>query len=475
MQKYHNNTLVIEEQPSEIITQQQEILDAAELYIAKGLALVPIPFGGKGPRVKGWNNRANTITSPDQIELLTGQNIGLAHAYSGTCAIDIDDYVRTDEILTEHGLNLTELLTADDAVQISSGVKNRAKLLYRIPGILPTFQFIEEGKTIFEFRCGIANGLTHQDVLPPSIHPNTGEPYIWIGDWHNLPMLPGELHKLWLQNKPTVQTFTAPKDKNPQRKDMFSMGVTTFPMGICSAYEDLCSERRFRKKIITSVTQDEINQLCQDHEVQQHLLAFLGFKDFDKLFTTGAVSVRSPFREDKHKSGGLVIGDYSGLPMFHDFGGAFGSHYLQLNSLYASLISGSLTILKPTLVDGRKIGLVASAVWFLRLLIDAGVIAPGKVNMPDCPVETNKTIQKVHAGIKRLFEVRWAFKGREDKPIMLGRKFLGNWCGVSEDQARESMKYLLKHCIHTAGKHGLANIYLPGYKPPEKPKGRTDK
>ena len=123
--------------------------------------------------------------------------------------------------------------------------------------------------------------------------------------------------------------------------------------------------------------------------------------------------------------------------------------------------------MKPTVVEGRKIGSVASAVWFLRLLVDAGVIAPGKVDMPDCPADANKTIQKVHAGIKRLFEVRWIFKGREGEAITLGRKFVGPWCGVSENQARESMKYLLKHCIHTEGKHGLAKIYLPGYKPPQ--------
>jgi hypothetical protein len=94
MQKYYHNTLVVEEQPTEIITQQQEILNAAELYIAAGFALVPIPYGKKAPVLKGWNKRNHTITRSDQIERQTGQNIGLAHAYSGTCCIDIDDYVK---------------------------------------------------------------------------------------------------------------------------------------------------------------------------------------------------------------------------------------------------------------------------------------------------------------------------------------------------------------------------------------------
>ena len=35
--------------------------------------------------------------------------------------------------------------------------------------------------TVLEFRCGTADGLTVQDVLPPSMHPDTGMPYRWGG------------------------------------------------------------------------------------------------------------------------------------------------------------------------------------------------------------------------------------------------------------------------------------------------------
>jgi hypothetical protein len=33
--------------------------------------------------------------------------------------------------------------------------------------------------------------------LPPSIHPDTGQPYVWAGDWQNLPELPASLLKAW--------------------------------------------------------------------------------------------------------------------------------------------------------------------------------------------------------------------------------------------------------------------------------------
>ncbi len=444
-----------------IITATTPIKKAALGYINAGFALTNV--NGKKPTARGWNQRRNAITSADQLSSLDG-NIGLLHAFSDTCCIDVDNFDAATGYFEDNGLDLIQLLTAADAVQIQSGMPNHAKLLYRTRETLQTFKHVIDGAMVVEFRCATNGGDSVMDVLPPSIHPDTAKPYAWIGNWRKLPFLPSLLAEFWGKNT----SAETPKQNNPHRRD-FS------PMGICSAFSQLLTQRVFFDQKITRVTQDEIDHLCRDEQVTRHVLTFLGFNDFNQLFITGRASVHSPFRKDAHKSGGLMIGADSGLPMFHDFAGQFGTHWLQLNSLYASLISGSLKILKPTIVDGRKIGCVTSSVWSLRLLIDGGVIVPGMVDMPDCPAGANKTIQKVHAGIKRLFEVRWSFKGREDEPITLGRKFVGSWCGVSEDQARESMKYLPKHCIHTAGKHGPANIYLPGYKPPKKPKGRNEK
>lgn len=55
--------------------------------------------------------------------------------------------------------------------------------------------------TVLEFRCGTADRLTMQDVLPPSIHPDTGLPYRWggKGDWHSIPEIPAALLVVWQQ------------------------------------------------------------------------------------------------------------------------------------------------------------------------------------------------------------------------------------------------------------------------------------
>ncbi|KKL44621.1 hypothetical protein LCGC14_2363870, partial [marine sediment metagenome] len=65
-------------------------MSAFKQYIEHGWLLVPIPPGQKGPRTKGWNLKSNCITDPDH-EM---RSAGLAHAYSQTCAIDVDDYDR---------------------------------------------------------------------------------------------------------------------------------------------------------------------------------------------------------------------------------------------------------------------------------------------------------------------------------------------------------------------------------------------
>jgi predicted ATP-dependent serine protease len=57
----------------------------------------------------------------------------------------------------------------------------------------------DRGNTIFELRCGSKNGLTVQDVIPPSIHPETGQAYAWAGNghWSKLPAIPLKLLEAW--------------------------------------------------------------------------------------------------------------------------------------------------------------------------------------------------------------------------------------------------------------------------------------
>jgi hypothetical protein len=168
---------------------------SVDAYIRHGWSLVPIPAGTKGPRTAGWNQREATLRS--QTDLPPGFGIGLAHAYSGTMAFDIDNWDAT----VAQGLDLQALYNAPDSVVINSGRPGHGKLLYTMPFglVLPSKKVLVNGETAYELRCATANGLTVQDVLPPSIHPDTRQPYQWggLGHWTRLPTIPQQLLDIW--------------------------------------------------------------------------------------------------------------------------------------------------------------------------------------------------------------------------------------------------------------------------------------
>ena len=183
---------------------------AAE-YIRHGLAVCAIPLGRKGPIAIGWNLRENAITDLTAAVKLTG-NVGLLHAWSGTMALDVDDWGAASEWLLARGINLGQFFAAPDRVEIASGRAGRGKLLFRLPADLsapvPTLQIKgDHDEMILEFRCADSGGKSVQDVLPPSIHPNTGKPYQWKGegDWRKLPKIPEMILHIW-QDELTLRT-----------------------------------------------------------------------------------------------------------------------------------------------------------------------------------------------------------------------------------------------------------------------------
>ncbi len=181
-------------------------------YIKHGWSLVAIPPGTKGPKTFGWNKRENALKNSTLIPPEYG--VGLCHAYSGTCAVDIDAWTDAVTLLAEHNIDLNALYTANDAVTIDSGNPGHGKLLYAMPFglVLPSKKITDaSGKVVYELRCASANGLTLQDLLPPSKHPS-GTTYQWggRGKWTDLPTLPVELLTLWqsLTERDAERTIT---------------------------------------------------------------------------------------------------------------------------------------------------------------------------------------------------------------------------------------------------------------------------
>lgn len=193
--------------------------EAAREYLQHGLTLVKVRNGGKNPIKKDWNVRENCISDPDSSEQFEDYNIGLAHAYSGTCVIDIDDIDESRLCLHNYGIDIDELLNTVDAVKINSGREGRAKLLYRLPTDIKPLVTVRPIEKL-EFRCADSGGKTVHDVLPPSIHPVTKNEYTWdnncdmgLYDWSRLPELPLALLTLW-QSLNGTATFNHTKNSN---------------------------------------------------------------------------------------------------------------------------------------------------------------------------------------------------------------------------------------------------------------------
>lgn len=173
-------------------------LEHVDRYLNLGWALVGIPAGSKAPTTFGWQQRS---AERSYWEANPSHNVGLLHSLSGTVALDIDDVDGTRLIFD--GLNIDLDAILETAPRIV-GRPDRGKVLFAAPVQGPplTTRKISwpvpnnprRTAVVFELRAGSV-----QDVLPPSIHPDTGQPYKWAGPdiANGLPPIPAQLLTIW--------------------------------------------------------------------------------------------------------------------------------------------------------------------------------------------------------------------------------------------------------------------------------------
>lgn len=211
----------------------------ARRYIeAFGLALVKIEPGQKAPKGNGWNKPGGYVTDANKAEAFwtknPNHNMGVVLGPSRVCSLDVDHVEYTRHVL----LHVLDLNLDDLAAVYPTLVGNpaRFRLMFRVPEgvelsrhslVWPNPDDPDGSKhklataalkqaeatgnaeltaamrakqkelapvTVFELRGGLV-----QDVLPPSIHPDTGQPYFWRTppSADGLPELPRELLNIW--------------------------------------------------------------------------------------------------------------------------------------------------------------------------------------------------------------------------------------------------------------------------------------
>lgn len=186
-------------------------LDHALEYQRLGWGLCAIPPGTKGPRTSGWNTPAFIISTKEKAmaAFTAGTGVGLVHSASGTCAVDVDDLAAFNMVLAEFGFELEELFAGAPRI---IGRDGRDKAIFRMPDghslttvklVWPAQHTNEKPVTVFELRTGAM-----QDVLPPTIHPDTQQAYRWRAGTEpfgkHIPILPDALLAMW-QAWPSLQ------------------------------------------------------------------------------------------------------------------------------------------------------------------------------------------------------------------------------------------------------------------------------
>lgn len=222
-------------------TTVQTAADLAPIYVEKlGLKLVPLPPRSKRPVTDDWGN--NLLETPEQAREYflrnPNANMGVALGPSRVCSFDVDDIDATKLIFEEFGWSIDELLETFPTIQ---GRSDGFRLLFRIPegeslkyhSLTWPKQDGSRGRfTVWEMRA--ADGEQRQDVLPPSIHPETNEPYKWLKKpqsgvgllpppdfllqiWNNWDALKPQLQAVcpWLE-KPKVQARPRPQQQASQ-------------------------------------------------------------------------------------------------------------------------------------------------------------------------------------------------------------------------------------------------------------------
>lgn len=224
----------------------------AERYIQRyDWQLVPIEPNRKFPRTANWGN--NTLQSAEIArafyESRSDWNMGVALGPSRMCSLDIDCFPSFEIICEAFGVDLGQLVKDHPTIQ---GQAPGMRVMFRIPaGVeLPYIKLnwrpesdpdgskhrelmgqarelkkqaetMEAGPaqdellrqeqelrelakpfamyTVFELRSA-CDGSQKQDVLPPSQHPETGEPYKWITPpSKDIPDVPEWLATIWTQ------------------------------------------------------------------------------------------------------------------------------------------------------------------------------------------------------------------------------------------------------------------------------------
>ena len=229
----------------------------AKQYVKKyGMHVLPLKEKQKLPLLDDWGNKC--ISDPEAAAAYFTErpnlNIGFSLGLSGYCSLDIDCEKSFKIILEDFGKDYAEL---DQYPTIQGSAKGK-RVIFKVPdGVdLPyaklnwSVESVEKKHyTIFELRAA-SDGKHRFDCLPPSVHPDTKEPYKWIVQppksneaWPQPPEWLLAIWKSWATFKPQMVDscpwIVKPEYKQPPKRPQQQSGDTIDISGMFCDVHDL--------------------------------------------------------------------------------------------------------------------------------------------------------------------------------------------------------------------------------------------
>lgn len=159
------------------------------------------PLRGKAPYREGWNRDENLIRTVERARAHWNQhphdNVGVCLEPSGLVSLDADYPEGAKAVLAAENIDLDALIERTPTI-----LGRSPRLEFQAPPVSLAKKAVvwppraegEKPVTVLELRAGRV-----QDVLPPSIHPDTQSWYRWVTlPRHDFPSLPESLLALWL-------------------------------------------------------------------------------------------------------------------------------------------------------------------------------------------------------------------------------------------------------------------------------------
>ena len=118
--------------------------------------------------------------------------------------------------------------------------------------------------------------------------------------------------------------------------------------------------------------------------------------------------------------------------------------------------------MRASLAYGRAVRLRGPSVatWQLRLLIEAGLLAPYPVSARPLPSGVRPAIRLVYDGFLLLLGCQWWHTPQAPTPFAW--RFATAWCGLGERHVGEAMHWFLAHgWLRQVGRSRQMALFLP--------------